>query len=135
MRRALIDERGLVVQVAGEDFPVHRSLRWVDAEDDVEAYRAEWRDGRIERIPDPEPVELAPVRVTRRQALLALAATGQLEQALALFDGLPRTSPHRIEWETSLAFERDHPTTRAMAAQFRISEAQLDALFEAAAKL
>lgn len=137
MRRALIDSAGLVVQVADEDFEVHPSLRWVDAPDDVEAYRAELVEGVVRRIEQPAEVA-APSQVasvTRRQALLALAASGQLEQALALFDALPRTHPQRIEWETSLAFERDHPTTRAMAAQLRISDEQLDALFDAASKL
>lgn len=86
-------------------------------------------------VPPPPPPPTVPVRVTRRQALLALAASGQLDSALALFDALPRTDTRRIEFETSLAFERHSPTTVAMAQALGITEAQIDALFTAAAAL
>jgi hypothetical protein len=86
-------------------------------------------------VPPPPPPPTVPERVTRRQALLALAATGQLESALALFDALPRTDTRRIEFETSLAFERNSPTTLAMAQALGITPAQIDALFTAAAAL
>jgi hypothetical protein len=88
---------------------------------------------------DPEaapPVEV-PKAVTMRQARLALLQAGMLQtvnQAVASMPG-DAGEAARIEWEYSQEVQRDKQLVLALAPVLGLNEAQLDALFIAAAAL
>lgn len=70
-----------------------------------------------------------------RQARLALNEAGLLEAADAVIAALPMPDRKRaqIEWEYALSVRRDHPLIAVMIAQGLATEAEVDALFVAAA--
>lgn len=82
---------------------------------------------------DAVAAQLVPASVSPRQFRLAVMGAGislaAIEQAL---DG---NAPALVEWEYSTEFRRDHPMLVAMAADFGLDAAAMDALFIAAAQL
>jgi hypothetical protein len=97
----------------------------------------------------PPPV---PETVSRRQLLIALAAAGLITEAEALaaartgevptaidavFARLPpeQALAARITWATMTVVERDHPLVHAVIDARVATAEQVDALFQAAAKL
>ena len=78
-----------------------------------------------------------PEVVTMRQARLALLGAGVLAGVEAAIDGLPepQRSAARIEWEYSGEVQRHAGLVAAMAPALGMTEAQIDALFLAAAAL
>jgi hypothetical protein len=97
----------------------------------------------------PPPV---PETVSRRQLLIALAAAGLITEAEALaaartgevpaaidavFAALPKEQAlaARITWATMTVVERDHPLIQAVIDAKIVTAEQVDALFQAAAKL
>ncbi|AZW14210.1 hypothetical protein CS344_20060 [Bordetella bronchiseptica] len=99
----------------------------------------DWLDG-----PAPNDLEqqyadyvpaVAPVSVSRFQALAALLQAGLLE-AVTAWANDPGTDPlHKLAFETATEFSRTSPTLAAGAAALGWSEQQLDALFDAAMQI
>lgn len=79
----------------------------------------------------------APQSVTMRQARLALLDAGLLATVNAAIAGMAGAAGDaaRIEWEFSSEVQRDKTLVASMAAALGLSDAQLDALFIAAAAL
>jgi hypothetical protein len=87
----------------------------------------------IESRPPPAP----PTSVTMRQARLALLQAGLLASvsaALAAATGMAGDAA-RIEWEYAATVDRDSPLVAGLVATLGLTDAQLDALFAAAAAL
>ena len=84
------------------------------------------------------PYAPVPQSVTRAQAKLALLQAGLLgsiQPAIdAISDDTQRTAS-QIEWDDRLTFERSNGTLVTMATALGMSDAQIDALFIAAAAL
>ncbi|MCV2365526.1 hypothetical protein LNV23_18920 [Paucibacter sp. DJ1R-11] len=83
------------------------------------------------------PVTATPIVpvVSMRQAQLALHAAGKLaavESAIAAM-AEPQRSAARIEFERAGTVARDHPSTALIGTAAGLSEAEIDALFAAAA--
>jgi len=55
-KQALIFEEKVIQVVASvsDIFPVHSNLTWVECPDNIEAYRANYRNNVFEIIPEPE---------------------------------------------------------------------------------
>lgn len=111
--------------------------RWLilDAQGNVRAPNRPHRIMAVQVQPElPSPV---PQSVTMRQARLALLAIGKLTAVAVAINSLP--SPHKeaaqIEWEYSATVERHRPFVAMLAPALGLSDAALDALFTAAAKL
>jgi hypothetical protein len=85
----------------------------------------------------PEPAVPVPDSVTMRQARRALHAAGLLAGVEAAIDALtePDKTAARIEWEYSSEVQRHNGFVAQLAPALSLSEAQLDALFVAAAAL
>lgn len=82
----------------------------------------------------PTPVVLIPQSVTRRQFKLALLGIGLLDNV----EGVISASTDRalqINWTEALDFRRDNPFVASMATALGKSEAEIDALFIAAAAI
>ena len=89
-------------------------------------------DGTDFSAPAPPPA-IVPLVVTMRQARLALLGAGLLQtvnDAVAAAGDVAR-----IEWEYAQEVRRDWPTLIALQGAVGLSDAQIDALFVAAASL
>lgn len=75
--------------------------------------------------------------VSRRQARRALLDAGLLASVESAINGLsePAKSRARIDWEDATEFRRDWPLLVTLASALGLSDAQVDALFAAAALL
>ena len=84
-----------------------------------------------------ENASLVPQSVTMRQARLALLDAGKLAAVDAAINGMaePTKSAARIEWEYSGEVQRHNGFVAALGPALGLTEAQIDALFIAAAKL
>ena len=80
---------------------------------------------------------VVPRAVTMRQARLALLGAGKLADVDAAINGMsePTKSAARIEWEYSGEVQRHNGFVAALGPALGLTEAQIDALFIAAAKL
>lgn len=78
-----------------------------------------------------------PVTVTMRQAQLALLGAGLLPVVEAAIAAIPGDAgiAAKITWEKSSTVERTNPLIVQLAGVIPLTEAQIDALFVAAAKL
>lgn len=76
-----------------------------------------------------------PSVVSRFQALAALMQAGLLDAVQAWADDTDTDPLHRLAFTTATEFHRDSPTLAAGAAALGWSDAQLDALFIAAASI
>lgn len=98
---------------------------------------ADWLD--LGNTPEPADVPplIIPQTVTMRQARLALLQAGLLVTVNAAVAGMPGAAGEaaRIEWEYSQEVRRDKVLVLALAPVLGLSDAQLDALFVAAAGL
>ena len=96
-------------------------------------------DGDTLTPPPPEPPEppVVPSAVTMRQARLALLGAGLLDDIDAAINGLPSPQKEaaRIEWEYSQEVQRHNGFVSVLAPMLGLTEAQIDALFIAAAGL
>jgi len=90
-------------------------------------------------VPDVPVAEVngIPQQVTMRQARLALLGAGMLSGIDATINSLPEPtrSAAKIEWEYSQAVQRHNGFVSQIAPAIGLTEAQIDALFVAAAKL
>ena len=78
-----------------------------------------------------------PTRVSMRQARLALLGAGALAAVDAAIDAMPepQKSAARIEWEYAAEVRRDNAFVAGLAPALGMTDAQVDALFVAAAAL
>ena len=76
-----------------------------------------------------------PQRVTPFQAKLALADSGLLAAVETLMADPATPLRTRLAWQEALGFERGSDMITSMAALLGLSDAQLDALFIAAAQI
>lgn len=136
-RAALV--RGGVVEnviIAGEGFDPGEGCELI-AVHDTSLVGPGWTfDGALFAAP-AAPRPLVPEAVTARQARLALLGAGKLahiEQALGAMPGVQGEAA-RIEWEYATDIRRDSPLIAALAPALGLTEAQVDALFIAAAGL
>jgi len=87
-------------------------------------------------LPSPT-VAGVPVRVSMRQARLALFAAGKLAMVDAAINAMP--SPQKeaaqIEWEYAAWIERSSPLVAALGGALEMTGAELDSLFVSAASL
>lgn len=91
--------------------------------------------GEIEIAPYVPPAPTIPQEVTAFQARAALAAAGLLSVVTAHMASLPSDDVARIAWEYAGGFKRTSPTIAALAPVLGLSDAQIDALFVAAAQI
>lgn len=90
------------------------------------AVRAEWEANAAA----PAPV---PAAVTPAQARLALEAAGLLATVEAMVDSLGPSA--RTRWDYGITVPRNDPLIALAAQQLNLTDAQMDDLFRAAAKL
>jgi len=89
--------------------------------------------GEIEEI-EYEPAPVAPPEaVSMRQARLALLGAGVLDKIDAAISQIGGAA--QIEWEYATEVRRDSPLIGALASVLGMTDAQIDALFIAAAAL
>ena len=83
------------------------------------------------------PVSPRITRVTMRQARLALLGAGMLGTVNTMLAGMTGAQGEaaRIEWEYSQEVQRDRGLVQALRTKLGMTEAQLDALFTAAAAI
>jgi hypothetical protein len=74
-----------------------------------------------------------PQAVTMKQAQLALLAAGKLDAVDGLIAAQARAV--RVVWATSPTVERSNPLVASIGTSLGLTDAQIDALFEQAAKL
>lgn len=132
MRYAII-ENNIVTNICESDGPLP-GLHMVLAE------RADignlW-DGASFTAPVATPPEV-PQSITRAQAKLALLNAGLLDAVQPAIDAVNDAVMRKrmqIEWDDRLTFERSNPTLIGLAGALGMTDAQLDALFVAAAAL
>ena len=83
-------------------------------------------------VPPPPPI---PATVTRFQALAVLAAGGYLDTVRTYINTLDQNNVQRLAWENAADWERSSPTLNALAQMLGLTNAQVDELFVAAAKV
>ena len=105
-------------------------------EEEAIALRAELR-AYLPPYPAPAPATIKPMRVTARQAQLALLEAGFLDDVEAIIDALPANvrAQVRIEWDRATHVERGSTVTQMVATALGLTAAQVDDLFVAAAGL
>lgn len=88
-------------------------------------------------MPTTTPAMRVPKVVTMRQARLALYGAGKLAAVNTAVASMPGAAGDaaRIEWEYSGEVQRDKALVQALAPVLGLNDAQLDALFVAAAAL
>lgn len=138
----LLNQDNVVIDVQRVDpaniFAADYAARYVIAPDEVGiGYR---KVGDQWQSPDQhQPVEppAVPLVVSMRQARLALLHAGKLAAINAAIANLPGEQGDvvRIEWEFSTIVERSKPAVAAIAKTLDLTDADLDQLFIAAAKL
>lgn len=86
---------------------------------------------------EPAPASAVPAVVSMRQARLALLAAGKLTATTTAINALPSPTKEaaQIEWEYSQEVRRSSPLIAALAPALSMTQADLNALFVAAAKL
>ncbi len=77
--------------------------------------------------PDGPPI--VPQEVSSAQAMCALLAAGLLDDVESMMAHPDTPRIHKIAWNKAQTFRRDSPTMLALAAQFGMTETELDSLF------
>lgn len=107
-------------------------------EEEAIALRAELR-AYLPPYPEPTspPAAIVPLRITARQAQLALLEAGLLDDVEAVIEALPaNVRAHvRIEWDRATHVERGSEVTQMVAVALGLTAGQVDALFMSAAEL
>ena len=87
--------------------------------------------------PPPPPPPTPPAEITMRQARLALLGAGKLAAVDAAIATMPEPNKTaaKIEWEYSNSVLRHNGFVSALGPMLGLTEAQIDALFIAGAKL
>lgn len=118
-------ENHTVVNIAVADEPL--ADNWIASE--TAAIGWAW-DGESFMPPAEPPVQV-PQFVTMRQARLALLSVNLLDDVEAAVAAAGRAA--QIEWEYATEVQRTHPLIAAVQQAQGLSDAQIDALFVAAA--
>ena len=95
-------------------------------------------DRIVNGVVEPKPVIVpVPVEITMRQARLALLGAGKLAAVDAAIATMPEPNKTaaKIEWEYSNSVLRHNGFVSALGPMLGLTEAQIDALFIAGAKL
>ena len=104
---------------------------YIDAPEDFDA-------SREYSVIDGQLVPVVPTAVTPRQARLALLQIGKLDAVAAALAAIPdaavRTAA-QVEWEYATVIERNSPLVAGLATGLGLTDADLDALFEAASRI
>jgi hypothetical protein len=96
--------------------------------------RKVWQDGDLVDAPAPASGPLpVPASITARQARLALLQADLLDQVDAAVAAADRAA--QLEWEYATTIDRGSALVEGLAASVPLTDAQLDALFTAAAAL
>ena len=104
---------------------------YIDAPEDFDA-------SREYSVIDGQLVPVAPTAVTPRQARLALLQIGKLDAVSAALAAIPdpaQRTAAQIEWEYATVIERNSLLVQSLAAGLGLTDADLDALFEAASRI
>ena len=104
---------------------------YIDAPEDFDA-------SREYSVIDGQLVPVVPTAVTLRQARLALLQIGKLDAVSAALAAIPdpaQRTAAQIEWEYATVIERNSLLVAGLSAGLGLTDADLDALFIAAAKL
>lgn len=136
MRYALINS-GLVANVVEQDSTPTIPGTWVACVACGNAGPGWAYDGSAFTPPPMPPMPAAVPTVSRRQARRALRAAGLLDDIEAAINALPEParSDALIDWQDATEFVRNWPLLITLAAALGLSDAQVDALFAAAAAL
>lgn len=129
---------GVVIQVARAPC----EAAWFGADPDGELLEFDpgvahpemlWDGSALSVPPAPEPVVTVPRSVSMRQARLALLSAGLLDTVEGLIAHQPRAV--QIEWDYATDIWRSRDLVVTLGAALGLSNAQLDALFIAAAAI
>lgn len=133
MARFAIIDAGRVTNIIEADAEFAASIGAIDA---TGAAIGDLWDGEAFTPPAP-PAPEVPQAVTMRQARLALLGAGLLSSVNTAVASMPGAQGEaaRIEWEFSSEVRRTQPLVLAMGPMLGLTDAQLDALFVAAAAL
>lgn len=117
------------------EHPVHGWVPYTASETDTERLSRDlFALAAAGEVADADPVVTpVPQAVTMRQARLALHGAGLLSAVNAAINAAGEAA--KIEWEYAQEVQRTSGLVPAMAAQLGMNDAQLDALFTAAAAL
>jgi len=123
----LVIQGDKIAAMVGDDFPTADMLLDVPEGFDLnQAHRFRYDAGSaqiVRRVPD---------KVTARQAVQALIATGKLHLVQPAIDAIADPGQRAMvqaEWDKSQVFERSRPTLIALATAIGLDAAALDALF------
>ena len=123
----LVSQGDKIAAMVGDDFPTADMLLDVPEGFDLnQAHRFRYDAGSaqiVRRVPD---------KVTARQAVQALIATGKLHLVQPAIDAIADPGQRAMvqaEWDKSQVFERSRPTLIALATAIGLDAAALDALF------
>lgn len=94
--------------------------------------QADWEQMRVDEMAARNKV---PFAVSRFQARMALRAAGYFDAVEAMMAAPETPIAAKEAWASAQEFERTSPTVAGMAAALGMTEAQLDALFIAAAQI
>lgn len=120
------DWRKVVVEGLGYDNKTHREVRR-----ETRIY-----SDRVARVIVTEPIpKVIPESVTPYQARMALLGAGLLDDVDALMINDATSRAAKIAWEYATVIHRHSPLIDALAPALGLSDAQLDALFVAAAQI
>jgi hypothetical protein len=126
----LVIQGDKIAAMVGDDFPTTDMLVDVPEGFDInQAHRFRYN------VADGQIVVRVPARVTAFQAKMALADAGRLGAVETLMADPATPQRTRMAWLTAAGFERQSDMITSMAALLELTEAQLDALFIAAAQI
>ncbi len=125
-------------EIHGEDMPA--DVVEITEERHVELLEGQAAGQRIIPGDDGYPVLAdrvvgVPQSVTRFQALAALHLAGHLPAVEAIMAAPETPMLAKLAWANALTFERSSPTLAALASSLGMTDADLDALFTAAASI
>lgn len=126
-------------EAANAERPDH--LKWADNAAYMAAVMGQAAQSWCVQYAKPQPPAPEPNASSVPQVVSAFQAKAALMQA-GLYDAINAalTAPDapalaKLAWETARDFERGSPTVAGIGAQFGLDDAQLDALFIAAAQI
>jgi hypothetical protein len=128
-------EQDAAVMVALDESRVDTAVVWAALQEAGATLDAQLAARRL--LWGAAEADVVPQQVTMRQARLALLGAGKLAAVNAAINALPepQKSAALITWDYSSVVQRHNGLIPSMAAALGMTEAQIDALFKAAAAL
>lgn len=135
MRAHIIEGGAVANTIAVEALDALPGVTLIDADQHGGSIGWLW-DGETLTPPPPAP-PVVPTAVTMRQARLALLGAGLLDDVDAAINAMPSPQKEaaRIAWEYSQEVQRHNGFVSVLGPALGLTEAQIDALFIAAAGL